>query len=681
MYPDQQNKKEELSRDEFFLSRIKDYVLRNISREDFSYESLSSEIGYSRSQIHRKLKKITGKPLSVLVKEIRLEEAMRLLKADAGTAAEIAYRTGFSTPAYFNKCFNDYFGITPGEVSKQGTQDIRPVNVTGKNKAVSKSARRIMKASYIIIAALTIAVLILVHPKIFNPDRLEQLRSEDEITIAVMPFKNLTGDTIWNIWQEGIQNELIGSLTNSEELKVTQTETVNSLLKGKGIVNFTSITSSEISNISQKLDANISIHGTIKKAGEHIRVNAFLVDSKTEEIFKFFEIDGQTREDMIFQVIDSLKSKIRDFLIINKLISGELDNFTKIGYSSSPEAYRYHIYGLKAFKEEDYPVARNWFQQALDVDSNFIMTEILIADSYGNQGLYEEAKKWCLKIYSKIDLMTLQMKLGTKILYARFFETPEEQILCYKQLLETDKKSLVLQYSLGRCYRELYQYDKAIPVLEKSLEQCDKLGIKALWVYSYTILGDAYHETGEYRKVKKLYKKAEKDFPDNLLILYRQARLALSTGNTRAANEYINKYISIAEEKYIGRAYIASRLGLLYWESELFDKAEEYYRNALSLEPKNILRLNDLAYFLIVSDRNVDEGLDLAYKALETDPYDFNSLHVKGWGLYKQGNYIKALNILQRSWNLRMQNAVYNHEAFLHLEAAKKAVADQNNEH
>jgi hypothetical protein len=54
-------------------------------------------------------------------------------------------------------------------------------------------------------------------------------------------------------------------------------------------------------------------------------------------------------------------------------------------------------------------------------------------------------------------------------------------------------------------------------------------------------------------------------------------------------------------------------------------------------------------------------------------------LHTKGWGLYKQGKYQEALEILQKSWDLRMKNAIYDHEAFLHLEAAKKAVAGQKN--
>jgi hypothetical protein len=71
--------------------------------------------------------------------------------------------------------------------------------------------------------------------------------------------------------------------------------------------------------------------------------------------------------------------------------------------------------------------------------------------------------------------------------------------------------------------------------------------------------------------------------------------------------------------------------------------------------------------------------MGLAIKPLELGPDNYEFLHTKGWGLYKQGKYTEALDILRKSWDLRRQNAVYEHEPFLHLEAAKKAVAEQKN--
>ena len=113
----------------------------------------------------------------------------------------------------------------------------------------------------------------------------------------------------------------------------------------------------------------------------------------------------------------------------------------------------------------------------------------------------------------------------------------------------------------------------------------------------------------------------------------------------------------------------------IYSEAGILDKAEEYYRQALSLEPENPARINNLAYFLINKDRNINEGLELVNKSLELNPENYNYLDTKGWGLYKQGKYHEALELLEKSWEFKPR---YNHQIYLHLEATKKAVASQN---
>jgi tetratricopeptide (TPR) repeat protein len=69
--------------------------------------------------------------------------------------------------------------------------------------------------------------------------------------------------------------------------------------------------------------------------------------------------------------------------------------------------------------------------------------------------------------------------------------------------------------------------------------------------------------------------------------------------------------------------------------------------------------------------------LELLDKALKISPDNYWLLDNKGVVLYKQGKYKEALDFLQKSWDLRMKNSFYNHDAFLELEAAKKAVAEQ----
>jgi tetratricopeptide (TPR) repeat protein len=271
--------------------------------------------------------------------------------------------------------------------------------------------------------------------------------------------------------------------------------------------------------------------------------------------------------------------------------------------------------------------------------------------------------------------MSIQERLYTNFVYAVCFETPHERIKYLKQLLEIDDKLPHAYFDLGTSYLNLYQYDKAINVYEKSLEIYKEWGSKPWFVPNYTSLGSAYHQTGQYKKEKELYFKAEQDFPDDYLIIYRQAVLSLVEKDTNAANKYIEKYISNQRDNSVSEAVLTSNLAGIYSEAGILDKAEEYYQSALSLEPEKSDRLNNLAYFLIDKDINIDKGLELIDKALHISPDNYSYLHTKGWGLYKLGKYQEALDLLQKSWDLRREFAVYNHDAFLHLEAVKKAVA------
>jgi tetratricopeptide (TPR) repeat protein len=568
------------------------------------------------------------------------------------------------------------FDFTPKGIKKTESHE-----ESEKEETIAKPVKRRLRPSYILNAILLIAVIVLAYPKIFKQDTLGRLRSSGErIAVAVMPFQNMTNDTLWNVWQDGIQDNLITSLSNSEELKVRQAESINNLVKSQGIVNYASITPSVANKISQKLDANVLIYGSVKQAGSTIRLYAQLIDSETEEVFKSFQIESLNKEENIFHLIDSLSIMVKNFLIISEL-EKEVPTYSKhLVSTSSPEAYRYFINGNNAFfKKMDYPTAIKLYSQAIAIDSNFYSAMIMLSTTFYNQRQFDHAKKWCLKGYEKRDQMPILQNIHISWLYAMLFETPKEEIKCLNQLSEIDDQNPAIYYELGRIYVALDQYDKAISVMRKTLEIYNNWKSKPRWVQDYIMLGYAYQKTYKYSKEKKLFKKAEKDFPDDLELIYRQAVLALSEGKTKDANNFIDKYISAHKINFVSDADIASSLGDIYWDADILDKAEANFRKALSLEPENPDRLNYFAYFLIDKDRNINEGLKLTDKTLALNSENYNYLHTKGWGLYKQGKFKEALELLEKSWDLRRQYAVYDHEAYLHLEEAKKAVANQKN--
>jgi AraC-like DNA-binding protein len=90
-------------------------VEENISDPLFGVEQMSKELGMSRTNMHRKLKAITGFPPSELIRNIRLRKAASLLLNKADTVSQISLMVGFEDHSYFSKSFKKQFGVTPSE--------------------------------------------------------------------------------------------------------------------------------------------------------------------------------------------------------------------------------------------------------------------------------------------------------------------------------------------------------------------------------------------------------------------------------------------------------------------------------------------------------------------------------------------------------------------------------------
>ncbi len=88
----------------------------HLSNEYFSVDMLCKELGVSERQLQRKLKASTQKSPNQLISSIRLNLAKELILSKADTISEIAYKTGFSNPSYFSKCFKKEFAISPSDL-------------------------------------------------------------------------------------------------------------------------------------------------------------------------------------------------------------------------------------------------------------------------------------------------------------------------------------------------------------------------------------------------------------------------------------------------------------------------------------------------------------------------------------------------------------------------------------
>jgi AraC-like DNA-binding protein len=107
------------SPDEQFLSSAVELIKENITERDFTIDVLCEKLGFSRSNLFRKLKGLTGMTPSDLIIKIKLNHAVELFKSNQNMRiADIAYESGFHDPKYFSTVFKKFYGKTPKQFMK-----------------------------------------------------------------------------------------------------------------------------------------------------------------------------------------------------------------------------------------------------------------------------------------------------------------------------------------------------------------------------------------------------------------------------------------------------------------------------------------------------------------------------------------------------------------------------------
>ena len=103
------------SADERFLLRSREIIEAHLDDPDFRIDTFCREIAMSRSQLHRKLKAVTGKSTREIIRAHRLQRAAQLLEAGYGNVTEVAFAVGFRHLSYFSSSFHEQYGVMPSD--------------------------------------------------------------------------------------------------------------------------------------------------------------------------------------------------------------------------------------------------------------------------------------------------------------------------------------------------------------------------------------------------------------------------------------------------------------------------------------------------------------------------------------------------------------------------------------
>ena len=86
-----------------------------MSDSNYNIDSLANDVGISRTQLHRKMKEITGISSGKFLRNLRMEQAAKLLREGKINVSQVADKVGYQDLAHFSTAFKTHFGVSPSE--------------------------------------------------------------------------------------------------------------------------------------------------------------------------------------------------------------------------------------------------------------------------------------------------------------------------------------------------------------------------------------------------------------------------------------------------------------------------------------------------------------------------------------------------------------------------------------
>ena len=554
-------------------------------------------------------------------------------------------------------------------------QQIHTEKLTEVNaEALSKPNRNII----LLLAGILLIAVIFAFPKIFKKDKFEDIRDTDgKISVAVMPFDNLTGDSTLNWFGKGISSLIINGLGSSKELSVCDDHTMFEAIEGMDKVYTAGISPSVAKEVANKVQAETYVSGSFQGREGTYWILVNLVNTQNGNIIWTNKVSGNLKSSGYLDVADSLCYEIKNYLEIKALGNVADYEFREV-YPNSAEAYRYFIEGMNLVLNQNYDSGIRSLMKALDIDSTFTFASFYIAYAYCYSNDFKQAISWTEKTYRNKEKIPLKYQIWIEMWYACYISKNINDINRYCDLLgESGINTRLLWSDLGVTYVDMSrQYGKAAEAFERVMEISKEKGDWKFLLF-YDRFAGVLHKLGNHDREREICNIGLRILPENSnWMFYRMAICALSRGDKSEADEVLTKYRLKHKDLKTPEDLLELFLGQMYEEANILDQAEIHFRKAYKLNPQRIGLDFELAKFLIYNDISTDEGMELIKKSLGKNPDDENTLQLKGWGLYKQGKYEESAQLLSKMWE---KSILFNFDLYEHLEAAKKAVAGQKN--
>ncbi|HMV08748.1 MAG TPA: helix-turn-helix domain-containing protein [Cyclobacteriaceae bacterium] len=397
-----------------FLQQLNEAIAKNMANEQFGVTELADAMSMSRSNLLRKVKKLTSLPVNQLIREARLKRAMELLQNSSSNVSEVSHQVGFNSTSYFIKCFREYYGYPPGEAGKRATTEPLPTK-----PARSLNTRKLI---WIGVAAL-IATFIFQYIK-RKPD------APEDRSIVVLPFKNESNDSTNVYFVNGLMESTLNNLQKIEDLRVlsrTSSEKYRNTTKS-------------IPEMAKELDVRYFIEGSGQKIGNQILLTIQLIEGPNDKHIWAKQYRRETED--IFALQQEIARDVADEIEV-AISPDEKQRIEKIP-TENLQAYDSFLKGIDLLNkggDNNLEASLVQFNDAIRQDSSFAL-------AYACAGIS------CYWLdYFKADLKHIDA-LGNYADKALLYDPKLAESLTAKAMFFIQKK----------------QYSEALPYLEKGLK-------------------------------------------------------------------------------------------------------------------------------------------------------------------------------------------------------------------
>lgn len=252
------------------------------------------------------------------------------------------------------------FDITPGGIKKTESSE------SGEHKEVeAKSAKNRLRPSYVLNAILIIIVLILAYPKVFNQNKMEIFGPKERISVAVLPFTNLSNDPDQEYFSEGLVDDILDRLCRISDLDV---KSRTSSMRFKN-------TTLSLKEIASALNVSAILEGSIRKLENNVRITVKLINAKTdshlwsetydEDISDLFSIQSAVAKAVATELKAAITPEMRQ--LIEKKPTTNMEAY---------EAYWKGMFYYRKLNKDDIEMAMKYFELAKEKDPEFALAYV-----------------------------------------------------------------------------------------------------------------------------------------------------------------------------------------------------------------------------------------------------------------------------------------------------------------